>query len=682
MSELLLEIFSEEIPAKMQSKALVDMKSIFISHLAKHNIQYKELEVFITPRRIALFANDIRFSKSENVAQEKRGPKVGANPQALEGFLNSNDLSKEDLFIKKIKDVEYYFANVKRVSGSIEKILSGIFEKIFYEFPWPKRMRWDSSNVTWIRPIRNILCIFNNKILPIEFGLLRSNSCSFGHRFLSPKKFKVKTFAEYKKKLREKKVILDQVERKKIILNQIEKIINKNDLKLVEDDSLLDEVSGLVEYPVALLGSIEKRFLELPKEVLATSIKIHQKYFSIQTKNGEVAPYFITISNNDPSDKSQVTEGNERVLKARLYDAEFFFQEDKKVSLEKRVQDLKGVIFHKKLGTVYEKTERMVFISEKIAMNLGIRNVKDVKRGALLSKSDLVTNMVAEFPDLQGVVGRYYAQHDKENNIVSTTICEHYLPKGRGDECPKLAESAIVAIADKIDSIVGLFHIGEAPSSSKDPYGLRRSALGIIRILIESKFAITIQDLINTSMLVHKVNVFKKSVIEEEVSKFFYERFRYFLKNDYLDHFITAALNRSEGNIYLDFKKVSVLSKYLTTPEGKNLAFAARRVHNILISCDPVKQDIIKKDLFSAQEEKELFKMMEIVEREVTESLKTDDYFKAFKSMSSLTFLINSFFDKTMIMVEDEKLKINRVSFLRKLGALLTSFVDLSVIEL
>jgi glycyl-tRNA synthetase beta chain len=324
----------------------------------------------------------------------------------------------------------------------------------------------------------------------------------------------------------------------------------------------------------------------------------------------------------------------------------------------------------------------VVSISEKIAEYLGIKNIKDIKRGALLSKADLVTNMVGEFPDLQGVVGKYYAQHDKENNIVSTIICDHYLPKGRGDECPKLKESAIVSIADKIDSIVGLFYIGESPSSSKDPYALRRSALGIIRILIESKFSITVQKLVELSILAHKVSGSKKVLLAADIHKFFYERFRYFLKNDFNECFILAVLNKSEGSIYLDFEKITALSKYLTTPEGKNLSFAAKRVHSILVSCESVKQEVIKKDLFLVKEEKDLFYMMESIERNITKSLESENYLQAFEGMSPINLLIDSFFDKTMIMVEDEKLKSNRVALLRRLDKALSGFIDFSVIEL
>ncbi|MCH9754069.1 MAG: glycine--tRNA ligase subunit beta [Alphaproteobacteria bacterium] len=682
MSELLFEIFSEEIPAKMQGKALVDMKNIFINHLSKNKIQYKKLETFITPRRVVLFADGLRFSEAENLNQEKRGPKVGANEKALEGFLGSNGLKKEDLFIKDIKGVEYYFANIVKVSGSIDKIISSILEKILYEFPWPKSMRWDSSDIRWIRPIRNILCLFGENVLPIEFGLLKSNNYSFGHRVLAPQKFSVKNFADYKKSLNKQNVILDQSERKKIILKQIDDILSKKNLSLVKDEGLLDEVSGLVEYPVALLGKIEQKFLSLPKEVLYTSIKTHQKYFSIQDKNGKVAPYFITISNNNPSDKSVITEGNERVLKARLYDAEFFFKEDKKISLENRVETLKGVIFHKKLGTVYDKTYRIVSVSEILSKHLGITNSNDVKRGALLSKSDLVTNMVGEFPDLQGVIGKYYAKNDGENSSVSTTISDHYLPRGRSDKCPKLKESSVVSIADKIDSIVGLFHVGEAPSSSKDPYGLRRSALGIIRILIESNFSITVQKLIELSLNSHQVSDAKKVSLLEEVHKFFYERFRYFLKDDFDEYLILAVLNKSEGDIYIDFKKIESLRECLIVPEGKNLSIAAKRVHNILMSCGEEGQDEIQTKLLEGKEEKELFNKLNSLEKSLEKSLKHYEYKQALKDMSSINILIDSFFDKTMIMVDDNRLKNNRIALLRRVNKALCSFVDFSVIEL
>lgn len=679
---MLLEIFSEEIPARMQTNALVDLKNIIINHFTKHQIQYSSIETFVTPRRLALHVEGLRYSSAINEDEEKRGPKVDADDRAISGFLKTYNVSKQDLAIKSIKGEDYYFAKLTKTTSSLEEILAGIVEKTFYDFPWPKKMRWDYTNVSWVRPIRNILCIFNNKILPVTFGAIKSNDISFGHRFLSPQSFKVKNFQDYKSKLKAHHVVLEQSERKKIILDHVANILKKHSFSLIEDESLLDEIIGLVEYPIVLFGSIDSKFMHLPKEILIASIKTNQKYLTLQDQNNNMVPHFIVVSNNDPAEKSLIIKGNEKVLRARLYDAEFFFKEDQKVKLESRVRSLKEIVFHKKLGTLFDKTERIIAFSEFLAKSLNVKNIQDIKRAALLSKADLTTSMVSEFPDLQGVVGKYYAKHDKENKLVCDAIFAHYLPRGRSDECPKFQEASIISIADKVDSIVGLFSAGEAPTSSKDPYGLRRSALAVLRILMESEFSLSIKDLIQFSLNSHNVQKSEQEKLTEKIFQFLYDRFKFFLKNDYNDGMIMSVFNMSEGDVYLDFKKIRLVHNYLSTSDGREAYLSIKRIHNIIESSDIKNISKFDKALLVVDVEKKLYNAYEDFEKDVEKHIKSHNFLDLFKSMSLISGRINSFFDETMVMVEDKKLRDNRMALLQKISLIFSSFVDFSVIEL
>lgn len=682
MSEILLEIFSEEIPARMQQKALLDLRNIVITHFTKQHIQYENLETFVTPRRVVLHVSGSRYSDAANEDELKRGPKVGAKEAAIEGFLKSAGLKKEDLQIKELNGQEYYFAEIKKTLDSFESVIASILEKMFFEMSWAKSMRWDHTNVTWVRPIRNILCLLDGKVLPINFGSLKSNDISFGHRFLAPESFKVKSFKDYKSNLGDKFVVLDREERKKKILEQASKLAAKHNVEISEDLELFEEVTGLVEYPTAILGKISERFLKLPKEILSTSIKLHQKYFSLQDKQGNAVPYFITISNNYSKDNNLIVEGNERVLKARLCDAEFFFDEDKKVDLESRVEKLKDIVFHKKLGSVFDRVSRMSDVSEKLCKILGVRNIENVKRAALLSKTDLTTHIVGEFPELQGVAGRYYAEASKENSMVSNAIYEHYLPRGRQDECPKTIESGIVGISEKIDTIVGLFSIGEVPSSSKDPYGLRRNALGIIRIIIDLKLNINLEDVVDAALDSYNITHKDEEKLSHEIEKFFYERFRHFLKGDFREDIVLSVFKKSSKNINQDDHKIKYLSKFLETPSGKEVCLAAKRIISILASGKNVTGVDVDTALLSNDQEKKLYSSILQIKPKMDEFLVNGEFVLALENLKGIVSEIDMFFDKTMIMDEDQKLRRNRLALLQMLANIFDMFVDFSPIEL
>jgi glycyl-tRNA synthetase beta chain len=682
MSDILLEIFSEEIPSRMQKKALKDLRNIVITHFTKQSIQYENLETFVTPRRLVLHVSGGRYSDAVNENEFKRGPKLGAKEIAVEGFLKSAGLKKTDLQIKEVNGQEYYFAEIKKTMNSFESAISDILEKIFFEMSWAKSMRWDHTNVTWVRPIRNILCLLDGKILPVEFGSLKSNDISFGHRFLAPESFKVKSFEDYKKSLKNKFVILDREERKRKALDQARKLAKKKNIEVVEDPELFDEVTGLVEYPTAILGRISKKFLKLPKEILSTSIKLHQRYFSLQDKQGKVAPYFITISNNYSSDNSSIIEGNERVLRARLCDAEFFFDEDKKISLDQRVDKLKGVVFHKKLGTVFDRVSRMSEVSEKLCKALGVKDIENVKRAALLSKTDLTTYIVGDFPELQGIAGRYYAEEFKENSVVSQAIYEHYMPRGRQDECPETIESGVVGIAEKIDTIVGLFSIGEVPSSSKDPYGLRRNALGIIRIIIELDLNFRLEDIVDAALDSYNITHKDEEKLSKDIEKFFYERFRHFLKGDFKENIVASIFNKSSKDINQDYKKIKYLSEFLNSSSGKEVYFAAKRVIAILESDKHSVGSDVSISLLKNDQEKNLHSVILKIQPQIEKYSKNGEFALALESFKNIVSEIDMFFDKTMIMDEDKVLRKNRLALLNMVADIFNVFVDFSPIEL
>jgi glycyl-tRNA synthetase beta chain len=672
MAELLLEIFSEEIPARLQNQAVVHLNDLFVEQAKKFRINYKQVNCYATPRRLVLVVDSIE-QVTNNDAVEKKGPRVDAPAEAIVGFLKTNNISKQDLIVKEIKGQEFYFANVVAVAQNIHESITQIINHILNNFPWPKTMRWDETNVKWTRPIRNILSVFDGKILPINFGNLVSNNASSGHRFMLGHNFAVDNFAEYSKQLAIHKVILDPKERRKMVLVEASRLASELNLKLLVDDNLLDEIVGLVEYPVFLLGKIDQEFLEVPKEVLIGTMKTHQKYFALLSQNDDFAPYFIVVSNIESKNPQQIISGNEKVLRARLYDAKFFYEQDKKRTLDSRVDDLKKVVFHADLGTLFEKTDRIVELSKEIALKLG---VKTIEKAARLSKADLTTNLVKEFPELQGTIGKYYALNDGEDSRVAGAIAEHYLPARKSDHCPQSIEGAIVSIADKLDSIVGLFFIGEAPTSSKDPYALRRSALGIIRIMIEHKLNLNLDSLVEFAInLYGRSN--KTQDLREKITSFFYERFKFLLKDEFRHDFIAAVTH--QHLFYYDYQRIVVLKKFHDSNEGKEVFAMFNRIANFIPASSTNSDSTVNPKLFSDDLEKKLFEAV----AEVTNELKEVGVFTGgFYILSKLVEPVNNFCDKVTVMSDDENIKINRINLLRKVQNCVSDCrIDFSVIE-
>jgi len=518
MAELFLELLSEEIPARMQARASEDLRRLVTDKLKAAGLAFTSASAYATPRRLALTVDGLPLAQPD-VTEEKRGPRVGAPEQAIQGFLKSAGLASLDQCEKHDTGKgEFWFAVLRRKGRPTGSVLGQIIFDTIWTFPWPKSMRWADYDLMWVRPVKSVVALFDGKVIDDEFSLrrivlsaeglqditskldarLRYGNVTRGHRFLDPREIKVAGFADYKTKLREGYVIIDPAERRATIWEQAERLAASAGLSVKPDDALLDEVTGLVEWPVALMGRIDEQFMDIPPEVLTTSMRVNQKYFSLLDNSRKLAPRFVVVANIETKDDDKaIVAGNERVLRARLSDAKFFWDQDRKVKLEERVKLLARMVFHAKLGSMSEKASRLRRLVSMISAPG--TEIDRVRRAALLAKADLTTEVVGEFPELQGIMGRYYALEDQEDEAVSNAIAEHYWPKGLGDDCPKAPVSRAVALADRLDSLVGFFAIGEAPSGTKDPFGLRRAAIGAIRIIVENGLRISLKSAVFSS---------------------------------------------------------------------------------------------------------------------------------------------------------------------------------------
>ncbi len=485
MAELLLELFSEEIPARMQTRAREDLARLLGDKLKAAGLDFSEIKTFATPRRLTVVVDGLP-KHSPDICEERKGPRIDAPEQAINGFLKAAGLKSVDQAeVREDKKGSFYVAMLEKLGRDTSDVVGEIVPEIVKAFPWPKSMRWGAGKLRWVRPLHAVLCLFDGKVVDFEIDGIRSGKETRGHRFMAPKSFAVKNFKDYVEKLKDAFVILDGEERAALISKTAHKLAEKEGLTLVEDEGLLAENAGLTEWPVVLMGTFDEDFLSVPPEVLATAMKAHQKAFSLR-KGDKLANKFIVVANLKAQDGGKaITAGNERVIRARLADAKFFFDQDRKESLEDWVPKLKEITFHEKLGTQYDRVQRIFHLAREIAPLVGA-DPDLAERAAILAKSDLVSDMVGEFPELQGVMGRYYALDQGENPAVADAIAAHYKPVGPTDEVPRNPIAIAVALADKLDTLVGFWAIDEKPTGSKDPYALRRAALGVIRIVLEN----------------------------------------------------------------------------------------------------------------------------------------------------------------------------------------------------
>ena len=731
MAELLLELFSEEIPARMQTRAREDLARFLGQALGEAGLEYKEIKTFATPRRLVAVVDGLP-SRSPDVREEKKGPRVDAPEAAVKGFLKSAGLASVDQAEKREdKKGAFYVALIERPGRATEAVIAGIVPEIVRNFPWPKSMRWGAGRLRWVRPLHSILCLFDGKIVPFEIEGIGSGKATRGHRFMAPEPFDVKGFEDYRKKLREAKVILDGEERARIILESARTLAAKQGLALVEDEALLAENAGLTEWPVVLMGAFDEDFLSVPPEVLATSMKAHQKCFSLRDKKaGALANRFILVANLEAKDGGKaIVAGNERVIRARLADAKFFFDQDRKVGLEVWVPKLKEIVFHEKLGTQYDRIQRVRLLAREIAPLVGA-DPDLAERAAILAKADLLSGMVGEFPELQGVMGRYYALDQEENEVVADAVAAHYKPVGPSDEVPREPVAISVALADKLDMLVGFWAIDEKPTGSKDPYALRRAALGIIRIVLENKIRLAFAHILLRPlrfMLVH-VNVAEQrrlhglpakenvetaqrfallakeakelearlrlgaSVQRDELGlisnllTFFADRLKVHLRDQGARHDLVDAVFALGGDdLLMIVKRVEALGRFLDTEDGANLLTGIKRAINILRieeKKDGVSYDQAPdRNLLKRIEEKSLAKSVDEVEKAAAAAVANEDFEAAMAEMAKLRAPVDAFFESVTVNTQEPGLRENRLRLLNRIRATTLTVADFSKIE-
>ncbi len=705
MPDFLLELLSEEIPARMQVQAAKDLERLVVGALSDRGLLFEAAQGFSGPRRLTLAITGLPV-KQPDVSEEKKGPRVNAPEKAIEGFLRSAGVSLAQCERRDDGKGEFYVAVIARKGRPTAEVLAEILPELLAKLPWPKSMRFPGSPVRWVRPLHSILATFDGEVVPFEFAGVQSGSTTRGHRFLSQGEIFARRFEDYEAALKAGHVILDPEERREIILHDAKQKAFALGLELIADEGLLNEVAGLAEWPVVLVGTIEDQFMDVPPEILQTSMRTHQKYFSLRDpKTGKMANRFAVVANMIAEDGGkEIVAGNERVLRARLSDAKFFWDQDRKRTLESRVDDLKKIVFHAKLGTQYERVERIEALAGEIAEKIGA-DVRKAKRAARLSKADLTTGVVGEFPELQGVMGRYYALHDGEGSDVADAIRDHYKPVGPSDAVPNAPVSIAVALADKLDQLAGFFAIDEKPTGSSDPYALRRAALGVIRIILNSGHKLSMGDLTRKHVgyigeislraiplaLQSKPSERLASGIENaliyELMQFFTDRLKVALKEKGTRHDLIDAVFSlgNEDDLVRLVARVEALQEFLKSEDGANLLTAYKRAANILKAEE--KKDKTSydgapdPDALVQPEETALFTELAVASDLIKAEIERERFVEAMGVMARLRGPVDAFFDKVTVNDKDAGLRRNRLLLLSRLRAVMHQVADFSKVE-
>jgi glycyl-tRNA synthetase beta chain len=698
--ELLLELLTEEIPARMQREGLEKLIERLTESLQNAYLEPDlPMQGYFTPRRLTVIVTGLP-DKQSDFFEERRGPRANAPEAARTGFARSAGIAVEDL----IEREGYYFAEITRVGRSAREVLPKAITEAIEETVWRKSMRFPAAPLPWVRPINSIICLFDGEIVPLSIGEIPVGNTTRGHRFLSEGEIAVESAADYLDKLASAYVVLDHDRRRDIIAADLDRLALAKGLIVKPDPRLLEEVAGLVEFPVVLMGAIDDASMELPPEILATAMRTHQKYFSCLNRDGTPAPRFLFVANNlTPDDGKTIVAGNERVLKARLADARFFWDQDRKVRLEDRLSSLDDRVFYAGLeqlraraGSIRDK----VFRVQKIAESLSLPVKADpplVERAALLAKADLSTGMVGEFPELQGIMGRYYALHDGENPQVADAIAEHYKPLGPNDSCPTSPESVAVALADKIDTLVAFFAAGERPTGSRDPYALRRAALGVIRLVIENKLRLGLNDVLDEAELClaaepvadHLSGDVPRAALPpnltQNVLEFIADRLKVHLRDEGIRHdLIAAVFALNEDNLVRLLARVDALRKFLETEDGADLLVAFRRASNI-VAIEAKKggwtMARVDPEAFRQPEETTLADQLEKVSARVGEELEKESFESAMSALATLRRPVDEFFDKVTVNDPDLALRENRLRLLSRIRAVMNQVADFSQID-
>lgn len=693
MADFLLEILSEEIPARMQKDAAEQLEAMVREFFKAQNLSYGQTKTYVTPRRLTIVAFDVQ-ELQEDIKTEKRGPQTSAPEQALQGFIKANDLSDIDQAeIRNIKGKDYYFTVMEQKGQPTSTLLQQHLPKLLAGFAWPKSMRFleAGSTVRWVRPIRNILCVFGSDTISFEFGGVSSNNLVYGHRFMSPEAEELRSISEYEKQLFENMVLADRDLRRQAIVKAMTEIAEANHIILNLDDGLLEEVTGLVEWPTAILGHIDQEFMEIPEEVLITALKEHQKYFTLNTKNNKLAPNFITISNMVTEEPDIIRHGNERVLRARLYDAKFFWDQDRKSSLNDKLPALKSMIFQQSLGSQYDRALRFADLAKTIAPLVGADSEK-AYIAAKIAKADLVSSMVFEFPEVQGIMGKYYALHDGYDEDVALAIEQHYQPAGVGDNIPNQPLSVALALSDKLDALVGFWAIGKKPTGSGDPFSLRRAALGIIHLLNNNDLYIPLNDLIMHSIQNWKASGLLTDAqlqnVADDLAEFFSDRMKVAIKDQGFNANIGASLLEKQDRKHPNFtpaliwKRAEALQEFLSSSDGENLLAGIKRAGNIIAAEEKQQQckfdQHVDQALFQEAAETTLFTAIKQAQTAIDHALKDHDFTAAMKAVSTLRTPIDQFLDNVLVNIDNDAVKRNRLCLLANIPSSLADIADFS----
>jgi glycyl-tRNA synthetase beta chain len=688
MAELLLELLSEEIPARMQARAAASLGELVGSALDEAELAYGSLATYSTPRRLVLVVRDL-VARQPDVEVERRGPRVGAPAQALEGFLGSLGVDTYRLEEQDDRKGRVYVARFTRLGQLTRAVLGPLLVEVLSRFPWPKSMRWGDWSVRWVRPLHGMVCLLDGEVVPVKFGPVEAGATTVGHRFLAPGAIEVRGFDDYREKLAAAYVELDGAERERRIAADADRLAHAAQLRVRHDPGLVGELTGLVEWPVPLLGRIEQRFMDLPQEVLVTSMRQHQKYLALEDAEGRLATRFVIVANLCAEDDAAIVAGNERVLRARLSDAKFLWDQDRKATLASRVPGLDGMVFHARLGSLGDKVRRLEALAPALAASAPGADAEQARRAAALCKADLVSEMVGEFPELQGIMGRYYAQDAGEPDSVAAAIAEHYAPQGPGDRCPTAPVSVVIALADKLDTLAGFFAIGEKPTGSKDPFALRRAALGVLRLILENRLRLPLRAAFEQALAGYaaKLPDLDRAGVAAELLEFFADRLKVHLRAEGVRHDLISAVFAAgqDDDLIRLLAKVDALRDFLATDDGANLLVAHRRASNIVrieekrdgraYAGEPAS------DRLRQHEEQTLYSRLTSVGDEIEGALGREDFTEAMAALAKLRRPVDSFFDRVTVNADDRQLRENRLRLLARIRSALGTVADFSLIE-
>ncbi len=687
--DLLLELFSEEIPARMQIGSEKQLTSLFEKSLMDRDIGYGPISTYSSPRHLSVIIKNVDL-KQKNQIIEKRGPRLGSNEKAIHGFLKSNNINENDIIIKDTKNGKFYFY-LNQINGiNTSEVLPEIINEIINNFVWPKSQRWAYSDLRWARPLRNILLLFNNQLIEGKVAIDKNNylnfsNYTFGHRNEN-KKIEVESIDKYERLLENNYLILDRKKRKNKIIKDTKLLLEDKNIKLLDDDYLLDEVLGLVEFPNVLIGTIDKQFMDLPKEVLTTAMKVHQKYFSIIDDKNNLVPKFLFVSNTIPEKErdQSIIEGNERVLKARLSDADFFWKTDTSIKIENFNEKLKNVLFYEGLGSLHEKTIRLSKVSKYFSSFFKV-DASLAKEACILSKFDLASEMVGEFPELQGIMGGYYTKLSGKPDEVSKAIFDQYKPKGISNDMPKTKLGCMLSMIDNIDNLTGFFIINKKPSGSKDPFALRRAGFSIVQIIMKLKLNVSINDLFTEALKSYKNS---SKIVKSDLVDFIVDKVKFiFKKQNYRDDIIESVLSLKESKNYLFptlYERVICLNDIKDSGDFKIFLVNFKRLNNIIKSnkLSDVSNVRLNPQLFESSEEEEIYRKSQDLDTNLKKYLTDiENQVIILKEIIKLHYVIHSFFEKIIVNHKDKKIKINRIKLLMELTERILKFTNFHYIE-